>query len=245
MRSAVQIGSAAPRKRSHVYEVSFVFVILAEAQKKVGEALRKLSRGTAGILCAVLLALNIYAEHSGRFMIRPVLKLVFAAAFCLFWSLACDPYGRPRSAACRKVWLWGMFIYYIWILSNMLFFDAAFGRDAAAAGINLEPFFTIRNYLRAYENGNIRLGLVVLNLLGNLAAFAPMAVFLPALFRSQRNFLLFTATILFLVTLVELIQLYTGTGSCDIDDLILNTAGALAVWLLVLPWRLLHKEESS
>lgn len=189
----------------------------------------------------MLLAANIYAEHSGLFIVDLHIKAGFAAAFLLLWTLTCMPFGASCNSKRHRIWLWGLFIYYLWVLSNLLFFDAVFGRDVARAGLNMEPLYTIRNYLRAYRNGNIR-GLVILNLFGNLAAFAPMAVFLPALFRRQRNLLVFTFTIAVMVCAVEGIQLYTGTGSCDIDDLILNTAGAVAVWLFLLPWRWLIKE---
>ena len=68
--------------------------------------------------------------------------------------------------------------YYMWVLANVLFFDNAFGRGftahATLEAVNLEPLRTIRNYLLAYGYGNISLRLVILNLAGNLIAFAPM-----------------------------------------------------------------------
>ena len=68
--------------------------------------------------------------------------------------------------------------YYMWVLANVLFFDNAFGRGftthATLEAINLEPLRTIKNYLLAYGYGNISLRLVILNLAGNLIAFAPM-----------------------------------------------------------------------
>lgn len=193
---------------------------------------------------ALFLVFNIYAEHSGRFLIGPTRKLLLALCFCALLTLSVRPWsGRRR----QRVWLAILFAYYLWVLANILFFDAALGRGGGGGGVNLEPLRTVRNYLRAYALGNIRLELVILNLAGNLAAFAPMGVFLPALFRAQRNLLLFLMTIVLLVGAAEMVQYLTATGSCDIDDLILNTAGALAVWLLLLPWRLLgrQKEENS
>ena len=74
---------------------------------------------------------------------------------------------------------------------------------------------------------------MVLNLAGNLIAFAPMGVFLPALFRWQRSIFFFTASLTLSITAVEVLQVYTGTGSCDVDDLILNLAGALLVFYRV------------
>lgn len=187
------------------------------------------------LACALFLSFNIYVEHCGRFEIDPLRKIALAACFCLLLTLSIRPFGSKRR---RKVWMWLLFLYYLWVLANMLFFDAAFGRDSAAGGVNLEPLHTIHNYLRAYELGNIHLKFVVINLVGNVAAFAPMAFFLPNLFRSQHNLLVFLLTILLLVSAVEGIQYLTNTGSCDIDDLLLNTLGALAVWIILLPWRL-------
>lgn len=207
--------------------------------------MKKANQVAFGLLCALLLGANIFAEHSGYFIVDPIQKILFAAVFCAAWTLFCHSIARLSQKSWRKFWMLGMFLYYIWILLNMLFFDAAFSRGHTVSGMNLQPFLTIQNYLRAYENGNISLELVVLNLIGNIAAFAPMAFFLPALFRPQRNLFLFTATIVLLVCAVEVVQKKTGTGSCDVDDLILNTAGALAVWLILLPWRLLHKEDVS
>ena len=192
--------------------------------------------------CVLFLAFNVYAEHSGRFLVAPVLKIWLALCFCLLLTLAVRP-GRGKDH--KKLWFALLFIYYLWVLANILFFDAALGRTNGGGGVNLEPLRTIRNYLRAYELGNIQLDLVVMNLAGNFFAFAPMAVFLPALFRSQRNMLVFFVTILGLVGAAEALQYLTSTGSCDIDDLILNTAGALSLWLLLLPWRWLTRRKEG
>ena len=72
-------------------------------------------------------------------------------------------------------------------------------------------------------------------------AFAPMGVFLPAVFRWQRSIFFFTATLTLAITAVEVAQVYTGTGSCDIDDLILNLAGALIVYIICRVTPLWHR----
>jgi glycopeptide antibiotics resistance protein len=40
---------------------------------------------------------------------------------------------------------------------------------------------------------------------------------------------------------VEVLQVYTGTGSCDVDDLILNLAGALLVFIVCRVTPLWHR----
>lgn len=191
-----------------------------------------------GIVCLFFIAGNIYIEHSGKFIVSPVLKLVLVGVFIVFLTIAVNPF---KSKNAKKIWLWILFLYYIWVLANLLFFDVGLGRDDAVSGMNLKPFYTIRNYLTAYEHGNIASGHVILNLAGNIAAFMPMAIFLPSLFRSQHNILMFFLTIFIMVATVEGMQYITHTGSCDVDDLILNVFGAMVLWIALLPYRLIMR----
>ena len=210
----------------------------------------KLHTACGLVLFAVLTADLVLELMPGVGMGAPP-KLAFAAAFALLWTLYCLPMRGPRS---RRRWLTVLFFYYLWLLLNVLFFDGAFGRSAGARpryspgelyelfrvggvaeGVSMIPLRTIRNYLTAHAFGNISRELVVLNLGGNLAAFAPMGFFLPALYRRQRNFLVFLLTVGLSVVAVEVIQAATGCGSADLDDLILNLAGAAAAWLALLP----------
>ena len=199
--------------------------------------MKTLVRRLAAVLTAVLLCFNLYYELAPGYIVGPEQKLAVAAAFALLLGTALF-YGVPAGARAKRRhdYMLLLFWYYLWVLANVLFFDDAFGRGfhagADLGAVNLEPLRTIKNYLIAYGYGNISLRLVVLNLLGNLAAFAPMGVFLPALFRWQRSIFFFTATLTLGITAVEVAQVYTGAGSCDVDDLILNLAGALIVFVL-------------
>ena len=180
--------------------------------------MKNLIRGIAVLLTAVFLCFNIYYELAPGITVAPEQKFVFAAIFAV--------------------------LYYIWVLLNVLFFDNAFGRGFGHTSldmVNLEPLRTVKNYLLAYGYGNISLRLVVLNLAGNLIAFAPMGVFLPALFRWQRSIFFFAASLTLSITAVEVLQIYTGTGSCDVDDLILNLAGALLVFIVCRVTPLWHR----
>lgn len=199
--------------------------------------MKTLVRRLAAVLTAVLLCFNLYYELAPGYIVGPEQKLAVAAAFALLLGTALF-YGVPAGARAKRRhdYMLLLFWYYLSVLANVLFFDNAFGRGfhagADLGAVNLEPLRTIKNYLIAYGYGNISLRLVVLNLLGNLAAFAPMGVFLPALFRWQRSIFFFTATLTLGITAVEVAQVYTGAGSCDVDDLILNLAGALIVFVL-------------
>jgi glycopeptide antibiotics resistance protein len=73
-------------------------------------------------------------------------------------------------------------------------------------------------------------------LTGNLIGFSPLGFFLPVLFSKQRMFKMFIITVVLALVCLELAQLMTMRGSFDIDDIILNTAGAcLGFWVLRKP----------
>lgn len=199
--------------------------------------MKALIRGIAAALAAAVFCLNLYIELAPQYVVGPEWKLLFAAVFALLLAGAFF-FGVPKGARGRRVrdyWVI-LFWYYLWVLANVLFFDNAFGRgfslNTELRGVNLKPLQTIRDYLSAYHYGNISLRLVILNLAGNLVAFAPMGFLLPALFRWQRSIFFFTATLTLGITAVEIAQVYSGAGSCDVDDLILNLAGALLVFLI-------------
>ena len=66
----------------------------------------------------------------------------------------------------------------------------------------------------------------LMNVLGNLAVFMPFGFLAPWLWKKMRHLGRFMLCTVSMVMAVELIQLFTLRGSGDIDDLILNMAGA-------------------
>ena len=93
-------------------------------------------------------------------------------------------------------------------------------------GYNLKPLHTIRLYLpllcREPESGLFRQAVV--NLVGNVVMFIPLGMFLPACVKKSS----FWKTLLIgaaVVCLIELLQLVTLLGCCDVDDLLLNLVG--------------------
>lgn len=116
-------------------------------------------------------------------------------------------------------------------------------KQYAKTSVNLVPFKTIRNYWYMVEQYGISGGNRIWwqNLAGNFVLFLPMGCLLPFLFPRFRSFFKTVGFTTFLVICVELLQLLTFTGSCDIDDLILNAAGCMAGYLLykvLFSWRL-------
>ncbi len=101
--------------------------------------------------------------------------------------------------------------------------------------VNFRPFQSIYTvYIQGLLNGYVSLRYTVLNLLGNLCAFMPLSVLLPALLPCMRRWYCFFAAVLFIVIGVEGLQFWLMVGSCDVDDVILNVGGAMILYLLFL-----------
>ncbi|MDE6853350.1 MAG: VanZ family protein [Lachnospiraceae bacterium] len=132
----------------------------------------------------------------------------------------------------RKIQIvsWVFFIIYLVMMVYFLFFSEQMGRiPGNRYRYNLIPFTEIRRYLN-YRNkiGGFH---VMLNLLGNVVCFIPFGFVIPILTRKQtalRMFLLSMAASI----LVELLQLVSMLGSCDVDDIFLNTLGGIIGYCL-------------
>lgn len=105
---------------------------------------------------------------------------------------------------------------------------------------NFVPFRTIGEYIGALQNGSMNRSIPIQNLLGNFLLFLPMGVYLPFLFAKMRSFRRTIFTVLGVLIGIELLQMLTRLGSFDIDDLILNLAGAMlgyGLYFLYDRWR--------
>ncbi len=78
------------------------------------------------------------------------------------------------------------------------------------------------------------------NILGNIAMFVPLGIFLPVLWKELRRVWIALPVAVLTVVLVEVCQLFTLRGRLDVDDLLLNTLGVVfgyALWWLAHLWR--------
>ena len=101
---------------------------------------------------------------------------------------------------------------------------------------NLVPFRTVMEFIiTAASSSNPYLARhAVINLLGNIVMFIPLGFFLPCIWDNLQKFRRCIFCVVGVIVLIELIQLFTLLGSCDIDDLILNVVGAAAgYWLFM------------
>lgn len=134
----------------------------------------------------------------------------------------------------RRIW-WGvLFVLYFSVLFYFLFFSEKMGRTYTerAYHYNLIPFKEISRFLTYRETLGTKA--VMLNIVGNVAAFVPFGIFLPV-FSAQCKRVWRTVLYSFeLSFLVEVLQLAFRVGSFDVDDLFLNTMGGLLGCLLYL-----------
>lgn len=134
-------------------------------------------------------------------------------------------------------------------MSYFLFFAEIMGRTnlTRTYHYNLVPFLEIKRFI-IYRK---KLGMtaVVVNLLGNIAAFLPFGFFLPFLSQKNRSFA-YVTLISFEFSL--LIRVYNSwclkVGSFDVDDMILNTLGGslgyLCFWV-VRKWKKRRNEKKE
>lgn len=138
-----------------------------------------------------------------------------------------------------KINLYIFFGLYLILLITLTLFDSLWLRngfnfsvfDNIQDRINLVPFKTIMTFVKEFDS-MYSTSQIMLNLFGNVCAFMPMALFLPLLFKRQNKAFQFVITLTLMILGIEFLQLITGSGRFDIDDLILNLFGAVLVYLL-------------
>lgn len=143
------------------------------------------------------------------------------------------------------IWLW--FALYLLFLFDLTLFDSSWGRGShriadfssnefkkyIESSCNFIPFKTIILYIKSMFASMLNTSNIFYNLIGNILCLIPMAFFLPTLFKKidkwWKIFIILLVTTLF----IELNQFITMSGSCDIDDMILNILGAMVAYKLL------------
>ncbi|MFC4322057.1 VanZ family protein [Litchfieldia salsa] len=124
----------------------------------------------------------------------------------------------------------GLLLTYFIILVYWMFLG--FSRSQADEySYNLIPFSTIKNYFQYFSHYPLLTWSI--NIIGNVTVFVPFGILIPL--SSKRNMKLVTFIFVFLlgITTLEIMQFITRVGSFDVDDIILNTTGALIGFILL------------
>ena len=143
----------------------------------------------------------------------------------------------------RKIRLTGrlLFFAYILILIYFLFFAEWYNHAPGIreeVRLNLRPFAEIGRFWHHRDSLGFRA--VFLNLAGNVIGFIPVGFILPVIDRKFSGFFGTLLTGIALSVIVEILQLLTHVGICDIDDVILNAAGTIIGYVL---FRILRRYE--
>jgi glycopeptide antibiotics resistance protein len=126
---------------------------------------------------------------------------------------------------------WLLFYLYIILLSYFLFFSERYGRENIMHDYryNLELFKEIKRFIRYRELLGFESFLV--NIVGNVVAFAPFGFMLPLLNKRYRHFFLVAFLSMLFSVGVEVIQLYLKVGIFDVDDILMNSIGGILGYL--------------
>lgn len=148
----------------------------------------------------------------------------------------------PSTNTAARLFVWALLLTCLLVLSKYILFKKSpryyknyFNREYRQykvkegwAKANLTPFSTIR----IFSSRRVTTEYSYKNIGGNIIGFVPLGILLPLLFGLFRNFFLLTGAVFFTSLSFETLQLLLGTGVFDVDDLILNTAGGIAGYLV-------------
>ena len=135
--------------------------------------------------------------------------------------------SRKRSRVVGKI----LFVLYIIFIIYFLIFSDWYGRtgEMQEYHYNLVLFREIKRFWEYREE--VGLFAMFTNLFGNVIIFIPFGFFMPM--ASKYKSLFSTVFYSFGLSLcVETFQLRTRVGSFDVDDLLLNTVGGLAGYII-------------
>lgn len=126
---------------------------------------------------------------------------------------------------------WTIFTVYLVGLVYFLFFCEGMGRvPGNEYRYSLVPLKEIKRYLVHWQAiGSFH---AALNLFGNVICFIPFGAVLPVISERQRKLGRITVLSFLSSLLIELIQLVSRVGSCDVDDILLNTLGGICGYFI-------------
>ena len=95
-------------------------------------------------------------------------------------------------------------------------------RVSHEVGVNLVPFTIFKHYKDIFDR----------QITGNFIMLLPLGIFLPLLYKHASSLIKVILISLLISISIELIQLINNSRRTDIDDVILNTAGAMIGYLI-------------
>jgi glycopeptide antibiotics resistance protein len=174
--------------------------------------------------------------------VKPILIIIAVAmlVWILFWAIVNNSkkkYGKKITPKAELI----LFAFYIYIVSvlTLTVIPLPFMRfEVSAGGINLVP---VMNTIQSFKNASVHHKELpehtLQNLIGNIIMFIPLGIFLPILAYRYRTlphviFLAFICSVSIETTqfIESFFRIYRYV---DIDDVILNTTGAILGFILM------------
>ena len=183
---------------------------------------------------------NFYLNARGRLVLLSIVCiLIYVSGYILVNKL-------NYTKKILRVNLIIYFLLYTVTIFSLTLFEEIYGRQGLIIidwdknllknylthSFNLRPFHSIHLFTQGYMNGLVSFKNFSINVIGNLTAFMPYGLFLPLIFKRMRKYYNFLITMILIVVVIELLQFVTMSGSCDIDDLILNVLGSSIIYLI-------------
>lgn len=193
------------------------------------------------IVSIVMVCLGLFLDISYKFGMTVEGKILFYVMpmLLLFINMVIqikNTVEDTQKEIIKRRMLGLIFIIYIILLFTLLFLSSEYRHidqnvplEFNENKINIIPFKEISRFL---SSGHLRN--ILVNVVGNLIAFSPMGFFIPMLFSNKiKNLKQFTLLMILIVLILELAQFVVNVGAADIDDVILNTLGAVIVYALM------------
>jgi len=207
------------------------------------QALKKLA-----VILPVLLVSIVYLNMHHFVHVGPKRWLLLAASVLLFYCwVVLNVLRRPQSSLLfaliessfyvdvfSVLTLTGYFVFFNQVSAHG-WWQQMVHRVTVREGVSLEPFL----FLKARR-------LLTYDVVGNFIMLLPLGIYLPLLYKRLQHFLVVTAVAMLVSVSIELMQLATHYRITDINDVILNTAGAaLGFILYYIVYNLVRKPAAS
>ncbi len=193
------------------------------------------------LIALIIFGVYFTLDLNDAIYLSPVDRIIFLVSTCAAMYIASVLISRQTSSyRLFRINLIIWFILYVFLIITLTQLDRYSYRDEFdkyilfydSRPINFIPLNTITAYTTKFMSGYISTDLFLYNILGNILALAPLAFFLPLLFKSQNNFFRFFLSALGATLAIEIAQFVTMSGTCDIDDILLNLLGACVAFAI-------------
>ena len=176
-------------------------------------------------------------------------RMFYISCMCILLYVGSYILVKDSRSKVRKLWFYMtfliMFILYVITVLQLTLFDPVLGRSTDIAvnfmnikeyileTANFEPLYMIRLYWNGYQNELITLEQFIMNMAGNTVIMMPMGFFLPILNKEYAKFGKFVVTVLVMILMIEVAQALSMRGYFDVDDILLNLAGACIMFIVL------------